>query len=51
MYELGMTSNGECDTLNSEYKVVNNKNYHLSYTHMLGFIKIITSTNIRLKLI
>jgi hypothetical protein len=29
----------QCDTLNSEYKAVNSKNYHLSYTDMLGYIK------------
>jgi hypothetical protein len=30
---------GKCDTPNSEYKVVNSKNYHLSYTYLLGYIK------------
>jgi hypothetical protein len=34
-----MTTKGKCDTLNSEYKVVNSKNYHLSCTHMFGYIK------------
>jgi hypothetical protein len=27
-----------CDTVNSEYTVANSKYYHLSYTHLLGYI-------------
>jgi hypothetical protein len=37
MYELGMPTKGKCDTFNNEYKVVNCKKYHLSYTHLLGY--------------
>jgi hypothetical protein len=39
MKVLGMTTKGNCDTLNSEYKVDNSKNYHLSFTHLLDNIK------------
>jgi hypothetical protein len=34
-----MTTNGKCDTLSNEYNVVNSKKYHLSYTHLIGYIK------------
>jgi hypothetical protein len=34
-----MTTNGKCDTVNSEYTVANNKYYNLSYTHYIGYIK------------
>jgi hypothetical protein len=38
MYVLGITTKGKCDTVNSEYTVSNNKYYHLSYTHLFGYI-------------
>jgi hypothetical protein len=33
-----MITKGKCDTVSSEYIIANSKNYHLSYTHMFGYI-------------
>jgi hypothetical protein len=44
-----MTSKGKCDTHNTEYNVVNSKNYHLSYTNLLGYIKFFYEYKIQTK--
>jgi hypothetical protein len=37
---------GEFDTVNSENKEENSKYFRLSYTHMLGYINLFTSTKL-----
>jgi hypothetical protein len=38
MLELGMTTEGECYTVNSEYTVAKIQYNHLSYTLLFGYI-------------